>query len=319
MSQRRRRLASTAGALALAVAISLVLGCRQDSFESQVARPDGTTMGARFPQLMPARGQLVVEVSGARVTLLANQVTQLRALEELASALGFTPVGAEDVALGQRWTFEALDQPPEALVALVLRGVPYALVYDVNANGDHVLTEVVLRAAPLPAVAAGPPAAERSREEREAPEGWFSAEEREQLRVRREQLIAEREADRLARRDDTLRGLESADPRTRAESAEDLQLALPEDVERLGRIALTDPDPSVRAAAVEKLGDSKTPVSVGTLLQALDDSDRAVAVAALEALEWVGDASLIPQIQPLLSDSDPDVRVAAAEAIDWLE
>jgi hypothetical protein len=268
---------------------------------------------------MPARGQVAVEVSQTGVTLIANHVTQLRALQELASALGFTPLVEDEVTSGERRTFEAFDLSPEALVALVLRGVPYALVYEVDVDGNHVLREVVVGKRAAPTQDERQTVANRAREPRAAPSQWLSPEELEQLRARRERLIAEREADRLARRDEILRDLDSWDPRTRAEAVEEFLPDGPEEVERLGQIALNDPEPSVRTAAVEQLGDSQTAASVRTLLRALDDSEGAVAVAALESLEWVGDESVIPQIRPLLSDSDPEVRVAAAAAIEWLE
>lgn len=81
--------------------------------------------------------------------------------------------------------------------------------------------------------------------------------------------------------------------------------------------ALSDPDPKIRAAAAEALGEMDHGDAMAPLGRALEqDRDADVRTAAAEAMGEQGDAtSLVPLGKALVQDADSDVRAAAAEAL----
>lgn len=81
----------------------------------------------------------------------------------------------------------------------------------------------------------------------------------------------------------------------------------------------TDPDPRVRVAAADWLGDNASYGAVNALIGALEDPSAEVTLKVLEALEDAGDESVIVYLQPLLDSPDPEVREAAGRAIEFLE
>ena len=87
---------------------------------------------------------------------------------------------------------------------------------------------------------------------------------------------------------------------------------------RVVELAKSDPDPRVRAAAVERLGDADTYQATTALLDSLADPSPQVVIAALEALEFSGDRSMLPRIEPLANHPNPAVREAANSTLDSL-
>jgi HEAT repeat protein len=117
---------------------------------------------------------------------------------------------------------------------------------------------------------------------------------------------------------DWIERLADRDPRSRAEAASEVE---PEGrgLDALLGLVYSDPDPSVRVAAVSQLEDSDAHAAVEGLISALGDRDRRVVLEAIDALEFAGDESIIPSLEPLLDSPDPEIREAASEAIEFLE
>jgi HEAT repeat protein len=82
---------------------------------------------------------------------------------------------------------------------------------------------------------------------------------------------------------------------------------------------LSNPDPVIRLAAIESLGDMTNQATLPALSAALNDPNPQLRIAALEALASQEDASAVGSIEPLLFDHDREVRVAAIEALADLE
>ena len=78
--------------------------------------------------------------------------------------------------------------------------------------------------------------------------------------------------------------------------------------------ALTDPDPTVRAAAAEALGSLQAGSSVPRLKPLLDDPVVSVRLAAAGALLSLRDTSGMPLLRQLQSSEYPAIRLAAAQA-----
>jgi hypothetical protein len=103
--------------------------------------------------------------------------------------------------------------------------------------------------------------------------------------------------------------LHGDDPDDRIEA---LDLLGEYDADRVGPIllqVLSDPDPQVRAAAVEGLSWSLgAHAPFGPLEDAAYDADPQVRIAALDALDQLDDARRVAVIQNALRDPDEDVR-----------
>ncbi len=82
---------------------------------------------------------------------------------------------------------------------------------------------------------------------------------------------------------------------------------------------LSNPDPVIRLAAIESLGDMTNQATLPALSAALNDPNPQLRIAALEALASQEDASVVGSIEPLLFDYDREVREAAIEALADLE
>jgi hypothetical protein len=135
------------------------------------------------------------------------------------------------------------------------------------------------------------------------------------LRERRRQFEGTREA---AEAEESLAQSEDSGSKARAEAI----LLLPNDSGHLSQVISvlnTDPDPRVRVAAADWLGDNASYGAVNALLGALGDPSVEVTLQVLEALEDAGDESVIVYLQPLLDSPDSEVREAAGRAIEFLE
>jgi hypothetical protein len=115
-----------------------------------------------------------------------------------------------------------------------------------------------------------------------------------------------------------LSDLDSSDPDARIDAADWIDLE-GEALERMISLLESDPDPEVRAAIVNRLGEEITPTTLAALVQALRDPDPEVVLETIDVLEFEAEGWLIPELEPLLAHSDPEVREAAQDAIDYLE
>ncbi|HLE29487.1 MAG TPA: HEAT repeat domain-containing protein [Anaerolineales bacterium] len=79
--------------------------------------------------------------------------------------------------------------------------------------------------------------------------------------------------------------------------------------------AAIDPDPDVRAAVLQGLGEQRAPEAVAPLLFALADDSSYLARLAADALIRIGKPAVPSLIRALENDAAPHVRVHAARAL----
>ncbi len=90
----------------------------------------------------------------------------------------------------------------------------------------------------------------------------------------------------------------------------------PDDIPALKRMALEDPDPDRRLAAVTLLGASDDPQAIPILAEVLKDQDEEVRLAAIQSLaDMTGDVPVEVLGNAALSDPSPDNRYEALEAL----
>jgi HEAT repeat protein len=204
-------------------------------------------------------------------------------------------------------TLRAVDVPVERALARLLGSVPYALHYEGGEAGED---------ARLARVAFGEP----------GPEGGIAGElerSREPQPVEKVPRIARREPLDPARFEERqyedIRNLEDSRTEVRIDAAESIYPD-EEGVAALAEIVTDDPDPAVRVAAAETLGQAlEDPNALGALLRALRDPDPEVVIAALDGIGFIGDHTVIPELEFLRDDPNPDVRDARDDTADWLE
>ncbi len=258
----------------------------------------------------PLPGELSIALEADRVSLRAGGVP----LNELMTALaaqGEFPLRGQ--APSRPVTLVRIDAPLAAVLAELLRGVPYAARWaPVEAPGPprHRLTSLDVGAAPLtglshpverenPSAAAREAAAQQEEERRQEEEARRSGPPPVPLPVKTNgQLIDQ---------------LESRDPEDRMEAIVDM------DTSGWGLdlviAAVEDDDPEVRISALERLAEDETLRATAALVGALRSEHPEVLVRSLELLAFVGDESIVDAIEPLQFHADPDVRDAAEEAL----
>jgi HEAT repeat protein len=116
-----------------------------------------------------------------------------------------------------------------------------------------------------------------------------------------------------------IRNLEDSRAEVRVDAAESIYPD-EEGVAALAEIVTDDPDPAVRVAAAETLGQAlEDPNALGALLRALRDPDPEVVKTALDGIGFIADHTVIPELEFLKEDPNPEVRDATIDAIYWLE
>lgn len=263
---------------------------------------------------LPPPGGAFVQGSGGRYTVLANQAPREKVLQQLARSARFDVEFTNDAVRETRVTLEQREAELEGVLAAALRGVHYALHYEIGPDGERVSWRVVVgadtRATPGVATAPPPPP-----DPQDAAREAMLAE----LRSQRAAFEAELET-RRQKRERSFAQLEDPNPEVRAEAARWLDPDGFRGLEALASVLENDPFPAVRASAAETLGGANDDVTaLGILLQALEDPDPQVVLAALDAIEYQGDETTVPLLQPLLRHRDPEVRERAVEAMEWLE
>ena len=264
---------------------------------------------ALAPLPAAAPGALSIEVSGERLDVRALEVPRLELLRALEAALGFELVltGVPAKLQNAPVTLTALDAALPEVLPLALGELAFELHYAVDAEGSgHHLAGLRVGRVDSDRGARGRGPSELARRNERRARAFDPP-----SRAERARRAAER-----ARRAPVR--LESADPEERAQGARDLPLdaagltALSELIDR-------DPDPDVRAAAAERLGDDDSAAAVAGLTRALSDPDPQVILAALDALEFVDDPSTLPAIRGLFEHPNPEVVDAAIDARDFIE
>ncbi len=105
--------------------------------------------------------------------------------------------------------------------------------------------------------------------------------------------------------EDITRDLSASDQRVRVMSAKILEILcdfIPPELKTNLIVAITEPDPQVRAVVIMGLGKIGGPSVAGMLVSYLKDQDDRVRANAVEAMQFVGDQSLINDIIPCLYD-----------------
>jgi hypothetical protein len=310
------RVVAQLAALAAAAQLAFV-GCGGEHAGSDAAPSPGAAATS------PAATGAPLRFEDGRVSVARDQVLQLAVLEELAARAGFA---LEVGAVAPRSLTLQLDAVPllDAL-SVILEGADFQLQYAVDpATGAHRLARLrvgeprAVAAAPPPAAAgaSAPPPAERGPRGADKLRGMFGSRSREEVDELAREAAASAEQ-RRTREAAALEQLTNADPERRAEAIASIDPA-GDAAAQIGEVARTDPDPRVRAAAVERLGDADTYEATSLLLESLSDPSPQVVVAAIEALEYVGDASLLPRIEALAGHANADVREAVQEASESL-
>ncbi len=113
---------------------------------------------------------------------------------------------------------------------------------------------------------------------------------------------------------DIAENLTASDQKVRVLSAEILQVLcnqIPPELKPNLIVALTDPDPKVRAVVIMGLGKIGGPSVAGLLVSYLKDQDDRVRANAVEAMQLIGDSSLVNDIIPCLYDENNRVRANA--------
>jgi hypothetical protein len=308
------RLAALAGAWLLAVG-----GCGSGSepTPNDTAPPAGGVSSHT-----PASAGSALQFRAGRVSVARNEVLQLALLEELAARAGFElDVGA---AIAPRSIRVSLDDVPllDAISAL-LEGTPFRVAYAVDrTTGAHVLARLSVgepAQAPPSAPAAGSSDHAESESERKARSEKIRAlfAQRRENAEERARLANASAEERRAREAAAIEQLADSNGEQRADALAAIDPA-GEAAARVAELAKADPDPRVRAAAVERLGDADTYQATSVLLDCLADPSPQVVIAALEALKFAGDHSLLSRIEPLANHPNPAVREAASETIDSL-
>lgn len=342
MSRRRtsRRIATWA---LLPVALLFASACGGNDAEKKASGSAGRADAAPGAELPPS-GTARVDYANGRVSVVSNNAPRRAILEQLAEQADF------ELLLGRfaprSLTLRIEDaEVPQALFA-ILSGVIYSIDVELDETtgrqeitwlsvGEPVsvakpvdIAELVKIAAAVDVAAAAlpqypdpqprEPAEGRSESALELVKKIAAMSPEERFRLR-ERTFARQEAEEP----ELLERLDDPDPRERLDAVEHLPVhgegrVGEERVARVGSFLKNDPNPEVRRAAAERLGEVETPEAVNYLAAALQDPDRSVVLAAITALEHIDDPNAIPYIQPLLGNSDPEIHDAAEFAIDYI-
>ena len=302
------RLAALVGAWLLAVG-----GCGSERTPGEAAPAAGVES-----TLTPASAGSGLQFRAGRVSVARDEVLQLALLEELARRAGFE---LEVGSVAPRSIRVRLDDVPLLdAISVVLEGTPFRAAYAVDpSTGAHVLARLsVGELAPgAPgAASAGHAESESERQARSEKIHALIAQRRENAEERARLAIASAE-ERRTREAEAIEQLADTDAERRVDALAAIDPAGDAAV-RVVELAKSDPDPRVRAAAVERLGDADTYQATTALLDSLADPSPQVVIAALEALEFAGDHSLIARIEPLANHPNPAVREAANSTLESL-
>ena len=305
---------------ALLLTLLLILtacGSAPEPLESRTADdplPRPTEVDREPPPTLPPAGQVNIEKSPGGLRVLANQMPRIELLRALERALGFElelgPLTEEKQAAPL--TLIEVDASLAEVLLAALESVSFEISYAADATrGGHLVSRV--RVAGGRGDRGGRHAGRDRRERRADPDRA----ERRAARLAELPTPAERAHEEAVRAEEAAQRIGSSDPEERRRAAEDLGLD-PDGIENLAELIASDPDPEVRAAAAERLGDADSYASVQKLLAALHDPDPLVIRAAIDALSFSDDESIATELEFLLDHPDPEVQEDAEDAIWFL-
>ncbi|MCH8083165.1 MAG: HEAT repeat domain-containing protein [Myxococcales bacterium] len=286
---------------------------------ADVPLPRRTEVNREPPPTLPPAGQLSIEESSTGLRVLANQVPRIELLRALERTLGFELELGQlaDEAQAARLTLIEVDATLAEVLLAALENISFEVSYAADATrGGHLLSRVRV-AGGRGEHARGKRREGRGRAERHARPD--RSERRERIAARRAELPtpAERTRESAARAEEAAQRIGSDDPEERRQAAEDMGLD-PDGIESLAELAANDPDPEVRAAATERLGDADSHAAVQHLLDALHDPNPLVIRTAIDQLAFTGDESIAEELVFLFDHPNPEVRVDAEEAWKFL-
>jgi hypothetical protein len=300
---------SARACVALALGLTLV-ACGAGEEERAAVEPHPEAGGAApaGEAPVPSTGRATVAFSGGRVTLRSRGAPRVNVILQLAESVGFD-LEMSEIAPATL-TLDIEDAEIERALPVLLHSLPYRAEYEFDPTlARHVLARLRV-GAPV-----APPAGDRGAEAGgEEAEGDLAG--RAPLPDPARGAQVERGPGERLRLPESLdpavvAELASSSPTRRVEAVSTLEPEGP-GLEVLLDYLAADPDPQVRAAAAEQLGDSDAYSAVRGLVAALDDPDARVVLAAVEAIDMLWDESLAPELRPLLDHPDPEVR-------DWSE
>ena len=300
MSARATRL----GAAGLLLPLALLACGREKTEHGSAAAGGAGAQGAAASRPaeeipLPPEGGVEVSVGVDGIVAAANRAPRRRVLEALARetdlvVVAFVEGGEPEGPV----TFRSRGEPIEVVLARALVGVPFSIAPLEGAESQR-----------LGVVVGFQDEAKRTAHRTHAPERPTGRSAGSEAAAPAEPQLSEEKATEQ---------LHSRDPAERVEAVEATDVTSVSGFAAVVDRLANDPDPNVREAAAESLGDADVG-AVRPLLEALGDSDSKVVLAALESLESVGDASVVPELAAVLQHHDPAVRERAAEVADFLE
>lgn len=293
--------------LALLLA-GLGVGCSSDQTPEEPAG-EVTTIPAEVPA-SPDRsssgavtvGNLLIEISGSGVVIIASGVSQEAILYKLAERAGFELVTTRDDWEDVSQTIRAVNLHT-ALVEL-LKQHPYQIIYEYDHDNQADTLKRVVVGDPLVSrekaltVAAGDCAVTTYIRSDGMLPGAMEESMPEEERAYLNQLL----------------DLSAEVREEAAESIEPTGIAL----DYLTTIITTDPSPDVRIAAAYTLQGSKDPKALDALIMALQDNHPEVLVEVIDVLAFLENRQAIPYLMPFLDHPDEDVRDSAEYTIEVL-
>jgi len=250
-------------------------------------------------------GAFRIEISGSRVLILANAVSEKEILTRLADQAGFqlTDTGAV-------WKLVTLNIDAanvHSALAQLLQPHRYQIIYEFdNKRQADVLKRVIVNR----------PGNAKTGRRRDRTAGLST-----RVITKHTPAFDNPAGSESSQGEDQqvyLNQLLDPSAHRRAAAAENIE-ATGDALDYLTQLLVTDPSPEVRMAAAHTLSESEDPKALDALITALDDQDVSVLVEVIDALGFAGNKATISRLQPFLEHSDEDVRDAAESAIDLLE
>jgi hypothetical protein len=268
---------------------------------ASLARFTGTAASGSGSGAVTA-GDLLVEISGSGVVIIASNVSLEAVLYNLAERADFELVTTMDDWDDVSQTIQAVNLHT-ALVEL-LKQHPYQIIYEYDHDNQ---------ADSLKRVVVGDPPVSRERALAAAAGDYTVTTDIRSYGM----LPGAMEATMPEEERAYLNQLLDPSAEVREEAAEHIKptgIAL----DYLTTVITTDPSPDVRIAAAYTLQGSKDPKALDALIMALQDNHPEVLVEVIEVLPSLENRRVVPYLMPFLDHPDEEVRNSAEETINLL-
>jgi hypothetical protein len=261
----------------------------------------------------PASGELSIEVTDGRVTIVCQDAPRGLVLERLAREAKFDLAGDLD---SQPLTLRVESQPMELVLPTLLAGTSYRAQWRFDPEPQRTALAKLEIGEPSAAVVTAA-----------QPKPKLGEALRDRIRALREKKPdAKAKADAAARREeharsqaDALEELRSSNPEMRMEAAADIEPEGPALSPLLDALA-NDPDPRVRAKIAEQLGDAEGCTTALALANATGDPDPNVRRTTWTGLEMLCDESMLTQLQAKCAhETDASVQEACRSTLEICE